>query len=296
MSFELDKSSGIALDFFAHQPDFLEKIKPYKTKARFAMLNRMTNEVKAKRFEECLEKIKKISNSDGELSLALALKDQDCMRANFAVAFREVNSLSGGTSELINTISHTLEAYIKAWKTNEGIDSNGGNDFFNDKMMDKLDITLYNNNDLHSVVDSCWPSSYGTDEDICTAETDYPDEYSDIKSMSYTEMLVRFENDESGEFLKSLEQELPDMNKDEKKALIRGLSKAEKTRTYRQLYHAISEIDDAENIALDLAVQFFGVTDRNTKRLAVKELRFRYQKALIKYHCQQKWEDIKKEI
>ena len=295
MSFELDKSSGIALDFFAHQPDFLEKIKPYKTKARFTMLNRMTNEVKAKRFEECLEKIKKISSSDGELSLALALKDNDCLCANFDVAFREVNSLSGGTSELINTISHTLEAYIKAWKTNEGIDSICGDDF-NTKMMDKLDITLYKNNDLNCVVDSCWPSSYGTDEDIRTAETDYSDEYSDIKSMSYTEMLVRFENDESGEFLKSLEQELPDMNKDEKKALIRGLSKAEKVRTYRQLYQAISEIDDTENIALDLAVQFFGATDRNTKRLAVKELRFRYQKALIEYKCRQKWEDIRNEI
>lgn len=290
MSFELDKSSGIALDFFAHQPDFLEKIKPYKTKARFAMLNRMTNEVKAKRFEDCLEKVKKISDSDGKLSLALALKDQDCMRANFAVAFREVNSLSGGTSELINTISHTLEAYIKAWKTNEGIDSICDDDF-NTQMMDKLDIMLYNNNDLNRVVESGWPSFYGTDEDILTAETEYPDEYSDIKSMSYTEMLARFENDESGEFLKSLEQELPDMDKDEKKSLIRGLSKAEKSRTYRQLYQAVSEIDDEENIALDLAVQFFGITDRNTKRLAVKELRFRYQKALLKYHCQQKYKE-----
>lgn len=293
MSFELDKSSGIALDFFAHQPDFLEKIKPYKTKARFAMLNRMTNEVKAKRFEECLEKIKKIKSSDWGLSDALALKDQECQRAhlsNLSIALRQVNSLSGSPSELINTISHTLEAYIKAWKTNEGIDPICGDDF-NTKMMDKLDIMLYSNNDLSDVVESCWPNSYGRDEDILTAETEYSDEYSDIKSMSYTEMLARFKNDESGEFLKSLLQELPEMNKDEKKCLIRGLYKAEKARTYRQLYQAVSEIDDEENIALNLAVQFFGVTDRNTKRLAVKELRFRYQKALIEYKCRQKYKE-----
>lgn len=290
MSFELDKSSGIALDFFAHQPDFLEKIKPYKTKARFTMLNRMTNEVKAKRFEECLEKIKKIKSSDWGLSDTLALKDQDCQRAHFSIALCEVNSLSESPSELINTISNTLETYINAWKTNEGIDPICGDDF-NTKMMDKLDIMLYSNDDLTSVVESCCPRSYGTDEDILTTEIKYPDEYSDIKSMSYTEMFARFENDESGKFLESLLQELPEMNKDEKKVLMCGLSKAEKARTYKQLYQAVSEIDDEENIALDLAVQFFGVTDRNTKRLAVKELRFRYQKALIEYKCQQKYKE-----